>query len=400
MFLNLALADIHPYNRYYARQNPSPCVPDSLIGRVGSGNGGRKIGIVIDASNSMTQYDPDDIRLAASKVLNHALIDSNEATNGKSADLVTVVDFALTANLLYPLGDPAGADNSIGSITPRGGTAIGQGIKTAINELSKSGNDPTANRTGIVVFTDGQDSTLSEQTVTIEEIKRAAGLGIRVSFGFLSVNSENQEREILSAILNTGGIYATMNQADAQQTFIALALAHGLTGIDVGSGNGSSNLLPGLATAAFLSQTGANTFTYAAKAGETINITVTAIDTIDLKVTLRDVNAGSDIKSNTTGSTGFTTLQYTANSATDLEAVITATNTSASGIFSVSLNSSIPLDINCNITGNGSTTQPSSSPTSSQPAQYTGGAVMGLHGAPDLVTAFLVFCFGVAAVVV
>lgn len=345
----------------------------------------------------MMTNDPDNIRLTASKDLSRGLISNNDATNGKVPDLVTVVDFATDANLLYPLGDPASVQSSIDSITPRGGTAIGAGIETAINELTKSGHDPTTNRTGIVVFTDGQDSLASGTNVTIEEIKRAFGLGIRVSFGFLSVDSSNQDREILGAILTTGGIYATVGQASAQQSFVALTLVHGLTGIDASGVNDSSVLLPGLASAAFLSQTGSNTFTYTAKAGETINITVTAIDQIDLKVALREVNADTEIKSNTTGGAGVAFLEYNAISDTNVEVVITATNISNTGIFSIGLNSSIPFNDNCNISRNASTTQPASPPSSSSPAIFTGEAVSVPYSALSLFTPVSVFFFGVVA---
>jgi Mg-chelatase subunit ChlD len=391
-----ALADPYPYSKHIARQDTQQCIPGSIIGQINSGNGGRKIGIVIDASNSMSTNDPNDIRLAASNALDDVLISQSEATNGKTADLVTVVDFAATSDLLYPLGDPAGASSSINGITLSGGTAIGAGVKTAIDELTKPGNDPTANRTGIVVFTDGEDSPVSGRTLTIDQIKRAGGLGIRVSFGFLSVDSSNQNREILSAILESGGIYVTIGRASDQQTFISLVLAHGLTGIDTSGTNSSTTLIPGLGTAAFLSQTGPNTFTYTAKASETFNITVTAIDPIDLTVTLRDVKTNTDIKSNSTGSTGVAFLEYTAPSDMDVEVVVTAANTSTTGIFSISLNSSIPFNNNCTITSNTST----SSSTSSQPPVFTGGVASLLEGSSNHFVAFFsVFCFAVAAAV-
>ena len=393
-----AFANRYPHSKHVARQNASPCVTDDLLGRVGASNGGRKIGIVIDASNSMATYDPDDIRLAASQALNNALVDSSEATNGKTADLVTVVDFASSGRLRYPLGDPSGANDVIGSITLRGGTAIGTGIEAVIEELTKTGNDPTANRTGIIVFTDGQDDPSSGTVLTIEQVKRAVDLGIRISFGFLSPDESNQNPEIVNAIVESGGIYATVNQATAQQTFIAAALANGLTGIDATGGNGSSTLLSGLATAKFLSQTGSNTFAYGAKAGETVNVTVTAIDDLALSVTLRDVKASTDIGSNTTNSSGIAFLEYTAQTSTDLEVVVSATNGSASGIFSVGLKSSIPLSDSCNITSNGTVGLPST-PTASTPAQFTGAADSVLSGLPVNVfgALFSVLGFAIAA---
>jgi uncharacterized protein YegL len=328
------------------------------------------------------------------------LISTTEATGGKTADLVSIVDFSSSADLLYPLGDPAAASGAVDGITLRGGTAIGTGVQAAIDDLSKPGNDPTANRTGIIVFTDGQDDPSSGERHTVEEINRAVGLGIRVSFGFLSVDSSNQNREILSAILNTGGIYATIDSPSTQQTFVALVLAHGLTGIDAQGANVSSTLLPGLATAAVFSNTSANTFTYAAKAGEAFNVTVTAIDPINLQVTLRDVTTNTDIGSNTTDSKGVAFLKYTAASDMDVEVVVTAANTSATGIFSVGVKSSIPLSENCTITSNTPTNSTPSSPTMSLPAQFTGGAPSVLEHSPrSFATLFSLFGIAVAAAV-
>ncbi|KAF7502243.1 hypothetical protein GJ744_006307 [Endocarpon pusillum] len=400
-----AFANHYSNSKLIARQNTSPCVADDLLGRVGASNGGRKIGFVIDASNSMSTNDPNDLRLAASQALNNALIDSSEASGGKTADLVTVVDFASSGELLYPLGDPSGANAEIGSITLWGGTAIGTGVEAAIDELTKPGNDPTANRTGIIVFTDGEDDSSSGLDFTIEQVKRAVGLGIRISFGFLSVSASNQNPEIVRAIVESGGIYATVDQATQQQTFVAAALANGLTGIDASAGNGSSSLISGLATAKFLSQTGSNTFAYAAKAGETINVTVTAIDDLALEVKLRDVQANSDLKSNTTDSTGVAFLDYTAQSDIDLEVVVSATNGSGSGIFSVSLKSSLPLSDSCNITsntngttGSNGTTGHPATPTVSPPVQYTGGAASTVLGvSPNAVGGLFFSVLGFAA---
>jgi hypothetical protein len=79
---------------------------------VKSNNGNRKVAIVIDSSGSMTTSDPYDLRLAAGKALNDWLITAAEATSGRQADLVTVINFADVAFLDYPLGDPSGADSS------------------------------------------------------------------------------------------------------------------------------------------------------------------------------------------------------------------------------------------------------------------------------------------------
>jgi len=384
-----AHADLHSYSTHVARQEASTCILDSLLGRVGPSNGGRKIGLIIDASGSMEDNDPENLRLVAAKTLNDALISQSEATGSQAADLVTVVEFSDESEVLYSLGDPSGANSIIDSITLIDTTAIGKGIQAAIGELTAPGNDPTANRTGIIVFTDGQDYPTSGKALTISETQRAASLGIRVSFGFLTPTAQNQDIEILRAILQSGGVYATIDQASTQQAFVALALANGLTGLDAAGANATSTLLPGISTAKFL-QTGTNTFTYAAKAGETFNTTVEALDPIALTVTLRDVSAGTDIVSSRTNSTGFAVVGYTAQTAMDVEVVITAVNAST-GIFSVGLNSSIPLSNTCNTTNTTNTT----APPVATPSVYTGGTVSARLGSTSVV-AVLTSIFGLA----
>ena len=79
-----ALAGRYPYHRNVVRAG-QPCGPDSLLGQVGPGNGGRKIGLVIDASGSMATNDPDDIRLDAAKALVDVLVSKSEAGGDKCA---------------------------------------------------------------------------------------------------------------------------------------------------------------------------------------------------------------------------------------------------------------------------------------------------------------------------
>jgi len=307
----------------------------------------------------MSYNDPQDIRLTAGKALDATLVTQSGATGGKSADLVTVVKFNDDPTLLYPLGDPAGGSAVIDSIGHSGGTFIGGGIKAATDELTKPGNDPTANRTGIIVLTDGVDDPESLVTDTVAEITRAGGLGIRVSFGFLSTDATQQDPNILNAVFKTGGTFTTFDDANSQEAFIAQVLLQGLTGSDSKGGSGIT-LLPGLSTASLLSQTGASTFTYGAKAGENINFTITAISDITLKATLKDTKTNTDINSTTTDSLGEAVLAYSATADIDLGLVITATGGNASGIFEVGLLSSLQI---CANTTTNNKTVPSSTPT-------------------------------------
>ncbi|KAH0538540.1 hypothetical protein FGG08_004873 [Glutinoglossum americanum] len=286
----------------------------------------------------MKDNDPKDLRFEAAAALDDALISANEAANGKTADLVTVVLFSEVPKIVYPLGDPEGAKDSLKSTPLQSGTFIGGGVQSAITELKKAGSGSTLNRTGIIVLTDGFDDPLSGKLGTIKAITSAGNEGIRVSFGFLT-SELDQDKLILDAILKTGGIYSTISKPEAQESFIALVLLKGLTGIDDKGNSDNAPLLPGLSTASQLSPTGPNTFTYAAKAGETFNITVKAIDAIALHATLRDVKANTDIASQETSSTGVAFMKYTAASNMDVEVVVTASNktTGNSSIFSVTL---------------------------------------------------------------
>lgn len=347
----------------------------------------------------MMENDPENVRLDAAKALTDILVSSSEATNGKVADLVTVVDFAGEgdAEVIYGLGDPSGAAGPIAGSTVRGGTFIGGGIKAATDELAKEGS--TANRTGIVVLTDGEDYPPELVTQTISEIERAGQQGIRVSFGFLQVlppgtdvssgSVANQDPRIQSAILATGGSMATINTAENYAAFLAQLLSAGITSND--AQGGELSLFSGLTTAAQLASSGSNTFKYDATTGEQLNVTVSAVDNstlTGLKATLRDVGANTEISSAETDDTGVAFLEYTAQADTELEVAVTATDPNARGIFSVGLKSSKVLDSEClnststatNTTStSNATTKATGSPTNPLFPLYTGGAGS-LHG--------------------
>jgi Mg-chelatase subunit ChlD len=121
-----------------------------------SNNGDRKMAIVIDSSSSMTGSDPLDLRLDAGKSILDWLIAKNEASDSKKADSVTVIDFSDSANLDYGLGDPANAYDPLANITAYGGTYIASGVEMAIEQLTAGGTGDTKDRSGIVVFTDGE----------------------------------------------------------------------------------------------------------------------------------------------------------------------------------------------------------------------------------------------------
>jgi len=374
------------------RQNNDPCAHGPLLSQIGGGNGGRKIGIVIDISASMTDYDRQDLRLAAAKELDAKLISQSSASGGKTPDLLTVVHFNSDASVIYPLGDPAAATSSFDHVEPTGGTFIGGGIKAATDELTKPGNDPTNNRTGIVVFTDGTDDPPGQVPDTIAEIQRAGSLGIRVSFGFLAIANDNQDPGILKAILHTGGIFEAFNDANSQENFILLVLRKGLTGIDTKGDGDQTPLLSGLTTSSLLSRTGSNTFVYSARQSETFNITVGTKDDLNLVVTLRDAQTHIDITSQAATIIAPGILKYTAKSSIDIEVVVTASNPSPDGVFSIELQSDISRSNNCKPVTN--TTQPAN--TTQTPTQPFTGNACSLAGSWPLLMAQVSLLFVVA----
>ena len=114
------------------------------------------------------------------------------------------------------------------------GTFIGGGIGVATDDLTKPNTGETKGRSGIVVLTDGQDNFagLSGVQGTINEIKRAGGLGIRVSFGFLSTDASEQDPEILTECVKTGGTFSSFSNAESQGNFIDQVIYNGLTALD------------------------------------------------------------------------------------------------------------------------------------------------------------------------
>jgi hypothetical protein len=275
-----------------------------------------------------------DLRITAGKSLAASLV-----TSGGSPDQVTVVDFDSSAAVIYPLGSPAGAGPSFDTIDSSGGTSIYDGLRLALDELTK-GNAPTAGVGGIVVLTDGEDSSV---TLLVTELVRAKGLGVRVSFGFLSPDSSASSPSVLSAILDTGGVFSTFQDSEALKTFISSVVSHGLTSSETASSN--SVLLPGLTIVGNVSSSAAATYTYSAIAGEDLKFTVKALDSQALSVKLSDKTASTDVGIQATDSTGSAGLLYTASGAAELELSVSTTN-ATSGLFSVSLGSSVNRTFN------------------------------------------------------
>src|SRR2546421_12940334 len=116
----------------------------------------------------------------------------------------------------------------------------------------------------------------SDTATLVDEINRASGLGIRVSFGFLDATSSVQDKTVLAAIKSSGGVYATITTEDASNNFINFAILNGLTYNDNPQGN-NSTLLAGLSIADFISGSQTKSVTYNAQANEKVNFTLQSI---------------------------------------------------------------------------------------------------------------------------
>ncbi|EOO00825.1 putative von willebrand factor type a protein [Phaeoacremonium minimum UCRPA7] len=313
---------------------------------VSSNNGDRKVAIVIDSSGSMVSNDYTDLRIAAGRALNEFLISDSEAKDGKKADEVTVIDFDDEAYLDYPLGDPGNANSSFSKIDSIGGTYITSGVLMAIDQLTSSNSGTTDKRSAIVVFTDGEDYSTDE---LVSAIGNATALGIRVSFGFLDPYASSQPEEVLKAVRDSRGVYATITFAAGSQNFINYVLLNGLTYNDNPQGYGSQ-LLAGLAETQFISGSDTVTLKYSAEKNERVNFTITTITAGSLKaeVKMDGKSLGSD-----TISYYDAFIDVQAPSSGEMQLLVTADGAPKDSMFSVTTNSNVPIK-NCTVGVSGS----------------------------------------------
>ncbi|KAF2468832.1 uncharacterized protein BDR25DRAFT_53422 [Lindgomyces ingoldianus] len=335
-----------------------------------SNNGDRKIAIVIDASYSMLSSDPLDLRLAAGKSVLDWLITQGEATSDKKQDAVTVIEFSDDATLDYALGDPANAYGAVANISITGGTYIASGVEMAIAQLTADGTGATADRSGIVVFTDGEDSSVR---LLVDQINNAAKVGIRVSFGFLSTSSglSYQDKSVLSAIMNSGGRYFTISAAQSSNNFINGIIVNGLTKNDNPNGD-TSVLLAGLDSSHYISGSETQTMTYYARKKEKLTFTVQSLDAGNLDV---QVKSGASVLASGHTSFSGSTLNIVSPGDGNIDVRVTAKNVGKNSIFVVGVESDLPTQ-NCTVgIGKGG---PGGGSNVAKTAGLAGGSVGGL----------------------
>ncbi|KAK0657153.1 hypothetical protein B0T16DRAFT_53178 [Cercophora newfieldiana] len=310
---------------------------------VASNNGDRKVVIVIDSSGSMSGSDPSDLRLSAGRALNDFLISNAEASGGVKADQVSVVDFSSTALTVFGPGDPGDpkANQAITDISIKGGTFIAGGVLEAIEQIKKMSGE-TKDRSAIVVYTDGEDSST---TRLVDAIRNATALGIRVSFGFLDQRASQQPKEVLKAVRDSKGVYATITVAEGSINYVNYVLLNGLATQDNPQGAGD-RLLAGLASTQFISGSNSVSMKYFAEQGEKANFTLVSFtsDMLDMEARMN----GQSLNTTKGLRTSRKFMEVTPPGTGDMEVVITASNSPVDGLFSVLTGSSAPIK-NCTV---------------------------------------------------
>lgn len=136
---------------------------------------GTDIVLSIDVSSSMLARDFKPDRLAAAKEV------ASDFVSGRTSDNIGLVAFAGEAFTLVPMTtDIATLVNSINSLeidmnfTLEDGTAVGDGIATAINRLNKG----KAKSKSIILLTDGSNNTGVVYPETAAQIARKEGIKI------------------------------------------------------------------------------------------------------------------------------------------------------------------------------------------------------------------------------
>ncbi|KIW78657.1 hypothetical protein Z517_08495 [Fonsecaea pedrosoi CBS 271.37] len=313
--------------------------------RANSNNGDRKVALVIDSSGSMELSDPYLYRLSAAKMVLDWLISKDEVTSTQKQDKVTIINFDDEAYLDYPLGDPGAAASSLAGIGADGGTYIAGGVQMAIKQLTAVNTGDTSGRSGILVFTDGEDYSTSD---LVDQINRASGLGIRVAFGFLDSSSSLQDTDVLAAIMNSGGRYFTIQNYNASKAFIDGIIVNGLTRNDNPDGD-TTTLLAGLDASHFISGSETQTMSYSARSKEQLTFNVQSVDAGTLAVQIvsgsKTLAKGEADYYSSYYSSGFSVV---APSTGTIDVKVTADRADKNSIFVVGVTSNLPPE-NCTV---------------------------------------------------
>lgn len=267
-------------------------------------NPARVVSIVLDASSSTEDTDPQKLRVRGGIDLLDYLTSQSKASEKNKADTVSIVSFDGYATVRYSQGDPnEQARQALESIGSDGGTSIAGGVQAGLDQIL--GSNP-GSRGGLVLFTDGEDNTVD---AVVEQIKRASDAGVRVSIGQTTLLDEHEvparknsggiggsityylqsfsdmvsgrpktvklkgiplDTRISQAALVSGGTVSIIQTPDAQAEFVQQVIKNGITnqdgkcsGNDVGDSGGP--LIRGVSSLGLCSKNAESVFTYSPK---------------------------------------------------------------------------------------------------------------------------------------
>ena len=147
-------------------------------------------------------------------------------------------------------------------------------------------------------------------------------------------------------------MYATIDGATAQNSFVNLMIVHGLTDDDNPSPKDSTTLVNELSLAAALSGSGSSTLMYNAQANERVTFTITSVTAGDIDVTADDVN-GKQLSKTSIFSNFTDTLIVTAATSGDMKLQVSTTSNQVNSLFIIGVNLFIPIQ-NCTLAQAGS----------------------------------------------
>jgi Ca-activated chloride channel family protein len=131
--------------------------------------------LVLDVSGSMAATDMQPTRLGAATEAAAGLI--HELPPGAQ---VGIVSFSQGAFLAAPLSnDGASAERALSRLRPNGGTAVGEGLNLALDELAERPTDSQGNRASavVVLLSDGE-SNAGRPPASVADRARAEGVRV------------------------------------------------------------------------------------------------------------------------------------------------------------------------------------------------------------------------------
>lgn len=132
--------------------------------------------LVVDVSGSMAAPDLKPTRLAAAKQAVQSLVAALPA-NAQ----VGLVSFNSTASVVAPLSrDPEIVERALSTLTPYGGTAIGDGLSLALTQLDQRPSDAQGHRppAAVILLSDGESN--ADRVTPAEAAAQAQRDGIKV----------------------------------------------------------------------------------------------------------------------------------------------------------------------------------------------------------------------------